>query len=451
MRKKLIPWPRMHLASDKRSIARLTRIVLMSVISLNMSMAAADNDTSPDPLTIDAAVKITVRDNPSLAQMQERYKALSVVPAQVGALPDPMVNFNAMSLPTDTFNLDQEAMTQLQIGFSQMIPFPGKLSLKEEAAEFDASAAGESVDEVRLHLIGNVRNQWWQVYYLDHALATVQSNQQLFREFIQVTQTKYQTGTGLQQDVLLAQLELSRLLDQEIRIQAMRRNQVIRLNVLMDRPTNEVVHLAQIAAPKISTLSAEEVYFAMAETSRPLLKQKSIEIDAAKSRLSLAEKNRYPDFAVGIAYGNRDGNNPPPRNDARSSFLSVMLGVKIPLYAKRKQQKAIDQRATELQKSVYASQDSKTAVYGAISKAVTDYDRAREEFELFDKGIIPQASQTVASMLAGYQVNEVDFLNLVRAQVTLLNYQLEYWKSLTEAKQSLARLEAAVGEETIYE
>ncbi|WP_338070343.1 TolC family protein [Bathymodiolus platifrons methanotrophic gill symbiont] len=70
---------------------------------------------------------------------------------------------------------------------------------------------------------------------------------------------------------------------------------------------------------------------------------------------------------------------------------------------------------------------------------------------LFKNGIIPQARQTVASMLAGYQVNKVDFLNLVRSQITLYNYETQYWKALSEANQALAQLTAVVGKEEIYE
>ena len=86
-----------------------------------------------------------------------------------------------------------------------------------------------------------------------------------------------------------------------------------------------------------------------------------------------------------------------------------------------------------------------------ISAAVTDYQRAQAQLSLFENGIVPQAGQTVQSMLAGYQVNEVDFLNLVRSQVTLFSYELQYWKALTEARQALSWLEASVGEESIYE
>ena len=86
-----------------------------------------------------------------------------------------------------------------------------------------------------------------------------------------------------------------------------------------------------------------------------------------------------------------------------------------------------------------------------ISAAVTDYRRAQDELSLYESGIIPQARQTVDSMLAGYQVNQIDFLNLVRSQMTLLDYELNSWRSFTEARQALSRLQATVGEESIYE
>jgi outer membrane protein TolC len=95
----------------------------------------------------------------------------------------------------------------------------------------------------------------------------------------------------------------------------------------------------------------------------------------------------------------------------------------------------------------YALQDEVNAMRAEISQAVADYRRAREQLVLLDSGIIPQARQTVQSMLAGYQVGEVDFLNLVRSQVTLYNYETLYWKAVTLANQAVARLSAAVGEE----
>lgn len=404
-----------------------------------------------DPLTPDAAVTIAIRDNPSLAQIKARYDALQQVPSQVSTLPDPTINLNAMNLPTDTFNRGQEAMTQMQVGFSQQIPFPGKLSLKKQAAEFDAMAAGHSVEELRAQLRSKVTSKWWQLHYLDRALETVAKNKNLLRQFITIAKTKYETGKGLQQDVLLAQLELSKLMDQVIQLQAIRQTQAILLNLLMDRLPSDSVVLSPLVSHNMPDIRSEAALYDIARAMRARLKVMQSKVDAAQSRLKSAKRDYYPDFMVGMTYGDRSGMNPLARGGQRADFASIMVGIKVPLYAGRRQARAVSQRRSELAGAEYAVRDGSGIILSEISMAISDYQRARQQFLLFETGIIPQAQQTVESMLAGYRVNEVDFLNLVGIQITLLNYQLQYWKALSEANQALARLQSAVGEESIYE
>ena len=290
----------------------------------------------------------------------------------------------------------------------------------------------------------------WYIVFVA-ALETVDNNQALLRQLVTVALTKYETGQGLQQDVLLSQLELSKLLDREIQLQAIRRNQAIQLNILMDRSANDIVLLADTVSKAMPNLPDDDALYRRAESARPLLRQTKTRIDAARTRLDLAKRDYYPDIKIGVNYGFRTGDNAPPRGGSRSDFVSVMVGVKIPLYAGDKQSKAVAQKSHELQQNRFALVDKKSLVMGAISSAATDYQRAREQFSLYESGIVPQARQTVESMLAGYQVSAVDFLNLVRSQITLLNYELRYWRALSDSKQALARLEAAVGGKPIHE
>lgn len=420
-------------------------LTVVFVLSVYSPVSGAKIDSS---LSVSEAVLTALRDNPSLAQLRARYEALQQIPSQVGTLPDPMIGLSAMNFPTTSFHRRQEPMTQVQLSFSQSIPFPGKLRLEREAADFDAQAAGLGVEELRLQIMVSVRTVWWQAFYLDRALETVRSNQQLFREFIQIAIKKYETGTGLQQDVLLAQLELSKLVDQEINLESMRDHQGITLNILMDLPEQVQIGLASEIKRNLEEVQSREYYFKRAD-ARPLLQQKMVQLEAANKRLNRAEKDRLPDFMLGVNYGDRRGDNPDDRS--RDDLLSVMLGFKVPIYASRKQDKAIVQRASEVQGAVYASQDARGQVRGAISRSLTDYARARKQFELFESSILPQSNLTVQSMLSGYRVSQVDFLNLVRAQSTLVSYELRYWRVFVEAKQALASLEAAVGEVNIYE
>jgi len=96
-------------------------------------------------LSLSTAVEVALADNPSLATMRKRAQAMEAIPSQVGTLEDPILGLNALNLPVDTFNLGQEGMTQMQIGVSQAFPFPGKLGLREEAADYEAQAAGSEV------------------------------------------------------------------------------------------------------------------------------------------------------------------------------------------------------------------------------------------------------------------------------------------------------------------
>jgi outer membrane protein TolC len=403
---------------------------------------------APNLLTLKSAVSIAVQNNPSLGQMQARSEALAAIPSQVGSLPDPVISFNALNLPVDTFDTAQENMTQMQGGISQAIPFFGKLALREQAATYQAEAATLDVIEARFRLLRDVKKTWWAHFYLDRSLEIILVNQDLLRQFVKIAQTKYEVGEGLQQDVLLAQLELSKLLDTEIRLTGAINRAKAQMNALLDRPANLAFKIPKQIQEDLPTLQIESSLFALAESYRALLTSRRKSINAAQSRLNLAKKDYFPDFKVGAFYGGRDDTL---SGQKRADFLSLKLSMNIPIFAATKQRKAVSQRSSELMEQQYALKDQWNKVRAEISTAFSDFQQTKNQTVLFKSGIIPQARQTVASMLAGYQVNKVDFLNLVRSQITLYNYETQYWKALTEANQALAQLIAVVGKEEIYE
>ncbi len=424
--------------------------IFFTCVSLGVLLLvnAATAGSGQNVLTLKAATELAVQNNPDLAQMRARAEAMAAIPSQVGTLPDPIISFNARNLPVNTFNTGQEDMTLIGPGISQAMPFPGKLALRSAAASFEAEAALKNVTEARWWLLSNVKQVWWQIFYLDHALLIVDDNQTLLRQFIQITRTKYEVGEGLQQDILLAQLELSNLLDQQLKFEGARRNSVAQLNALLDKATNQPVKLPEEIAEQLPTILSETALFQQAEHSRALLASKHESINAARARVDLAKKDYYPDFKLGAFYGFRRDR---PTGIDRADLLTLNLSMSIPIFFDRKQAKAVDQRNSELLQQKYILQDEWNRVRTQISQSHSDFQRAKEQVILFKTGIIPQAKQTVASMLAGYQVSQVDFLNLVRSQISLLNHELQYWNAFAEANQALANLTAAVGEEGIYE
>lgn len=435
----------MVLSGVPRALFRTCFVALifpLSVLAGQSDHPLSNEERANTALAPEQAVAIALSGNPGLAVMQSRASALAEIPSQVGTLPDPTLTLGMLSVPTDSFSLSQEAMTQTQVGIGLTLPFPGKLGLREKVAYLEAESAEIDVAEKRLALAKNVRSIWWNLFYLDHAMHIVKQNQDLLRQFVKIAETRYKTGIGMQSDVLLAQVELSKLLETDIGLHAARRGQASALNTQLGRSGNLEIVLSEVTSEELPALPDGGTLSRLAHENRPLIISRNKLIAAASARKQLAEKDYYPDMRLGAAYGFRQNT---PSGASRSDLVSITLNLNIPMFAGNRQDKAISQRKLEEQKEKYSLQDAKLQVESEIEQAIADYRAAREQASLFKTGIIPQASQTTAAMLSAYQVNKVDFLNLVRSQVTLYNYQTQYWKTISAGWQAWARLEGAVG------
>lgn len=402
-------------------------------------------------LALAAAVEIALSSNPHYAAMLAQARALQEIPPQAGALPDPSIGLNAVNLPLDSFSLDREPMTQLQVTFSQAIPYPGNRRLLVDAAQHEADAGFARVEDTALTLAARVRTTWWRLFQQDRALQIVEQNQALMRDFIEIAQSKYRVGDGLQQDVLLAQLELSRLLERELRAVSMRSQTQAMLAEFLDLESGERIILPQEPEnARLPDVPPDDELLQSAVANHPALAADNALVDAARARLDLSERYTRPNFSVGAGYGYRQGED-PLRGGDRSDFVSFMFNVSVPLYAESKQRRAIEQRNHEVSQRRLMLRHTLGSIQSAIAAHRAEYEAAREEVSLLETAIIPQAQQTVTSMLAAYQVNEVDFLNVLNSQLTLYNSQINYWEALGTAKAALAQLAAAAGMEVLYE
>lgn len=404
---------------------------------------AAQQRTVEETLSLQQAIGLALQQNPSLAVARARAEGVRQSVPQAGALADPRLSIGLANLPGGSLSLDKDPMSQLQIGFSQALPFPGTRALHEEAAQFRADAAVLGSDELRLQLLRDVKQVWWQVFYIDHAMQAVESNRVLLQQLIETAQTLYSVGRGQQQDVLLAQLELARLEDEALRLRQLRIESVIGLNSLFNRPVSVAVVLPVDVGGELPSRSfSEQQLQTEALAQHPALQASLARLEAARSQRQLSSKQQYPDFAVGASYGIRDG---------RDDLASIQFSMNLPLYAGRKQSRVEDQRQAELIAAQQQLRETELRVLAEMSLALSRFQRSQDRIALFETVILPQAEQTVEAMLAGYQVNKVVFASLIQAQTTLQNYQTQYWQVVTAAHQALAALDAALGREYSHE
>ncbi len=426
-------------------------VILISAIYTSGYWGLAVADTKPDHdgsvLTLDVAITKALAGNPGLAEIKARAEALAAVPEQAGALPDPTVNVGLLNVPTSSFNLHQEDMTMMEMGVSQTIPFPGKRALREKVAEHEAMASAESVEEARLRLTRDVKLNWWRLFYYDRTLKLLNEAEGFFQQLIDIAQANYKVGKGAQQEVMMAQLELSKLKGETLDFLGQRGAESAKLNALLDRdvgtpliiPSETTFKLPELAGAKLQDKSL---------LARPLFAQHGRMLEAAKAKVELAQSDFYPDFTVGGGYAFRQNT---PTGQGRSDFASVQLSMNVPIYANHKQAKAVDQRKSELLQEQYALKDEHHKIQAEIEAKTSEYQQTRKKLLLLEHEILPQAQQAVNSLLSGYQVSQKGFTDLLRTQLSYFQYQIQYWQALTNTQQLLAELSAEVGEELSHE
>ncbi len=415
----------------------LRRRVLALVVLLVAGAAQAGG-----PLDLHQAVNRALAANPALQALEAQARAAGERVPQAGALPDPMVNFGAANLPIDGFDLTQSPMTQLQVGVSQRLPFPGKLALRERIAHHRAEAVARQVDAQRLELRAQVIRAWWAVFATDRALEAIRRSEDLVARLIEVARTRYQVGKGTQGDVLLAQLERERLADRRLALVARRGAQASELLRLMAEE-GETVALPDAAPPlpdpQTLTLPA---LMRTAQVHNPQLAAARARVRAAEARVDLAKKDYRPDFTASAAYGWRDD---------RTDLYSLRLGVSLPIYTARKQDPQLAEARARLAEERARLADLEDRIRARLQAALADYRSAHAQVTLYRDRILPQAQQTVESTLSSYQVGKAGFTNVIRAEVTLDEYDSRRWQAYGDAWQTLAAIEAQIGKELNHE
>ncbi len=414
----------------------VTCMLFLILMNFHVVFAEKQNRT----LTLDELIEEAVQNNPELKVFEETVNVFKERLPQAKSLDNPRLQLSIMNLPVDTFRFSQEAMTQKQVSIMQKFPFPGKLELKESLAEKEVGISQEEFREKKNSVIMQVKVVYNSLLFITRAIEITQEERNLLREFIKIAETKYEVGKGLQQDVLKAQVELSKMTDRLISLEQKRQSAFAHLNTLLNRPLNMPFSVSGQLSHTRFNLTFKELQ-KIADENGPLLGVLKYKVERYRLSQRLAEKGYYPDIDVGLSYGQRDDD---PMQE-RADFLSGFATINIPLWYKNKESRKVAEQEANVRKAVEQLNAQKNKIYFQIKEILLEIEKYRQEIELFKTGLIPQSTLSLESALSGYKVNKVDFLTLVNNQITLYSYEIDYYRVLKDYENKLAELEAAVG------
>ncbi|MEZ4599357.1 MAG: TolC family protein [Syntrophotaleaceae bacterium] len=381
--------------------------------------------------------------NPDLQAAEARWRMAehTVIPA--GSLDDPRFSFALSNYPIDSFSGDETPMTGKEFQLSQMLPFPGKLGSKKEMASQQAEWFRKHYEDARLQLVREVKDAWYQVYFEQRAMAITRENISTLDDFIRLTETRYEVGTGLQQDVLKAQVERSKLLERFFNLQQQYASSLAEFNRLLSRAPDTPVETPRELEPTTVVGELQE-FIKESRTYRPVFAGYQSMIDRYQAQRKLAKLDYYPDVSLWAGYRQREDVPGDPAEG--TDFVSAGFSINIPLW-QGKRREAVAEADSGVRMALRQLEDMANRIDFAIADQYAKLAKNRDLVELFKTGIIPQAEQSFEATLSAYQVGDVDFLNLLDSQLTLYRYQIDYHRALSDYQRSVAGLEAAVGKE----
>jgi len=407
-------------------------------VTLQIIRQAAMRDSSPSVLNLNEVIAIALAKNPAVQSAAHVVSAERAKVPQAKAFPDPtagvgwMGNIRPFSVQTG------DPSSYRSVSAMQMLPFPGKRSLRGQIAAREADASQCNLEAVRRRVIADVKTAYYDYWYYDKAIRTTQENRDLLAKLSQIAEARYRVGKGMQADVLRSQVEISMLLQKLTTLEQQRATAQAQINTLLARdPDSPLPPAAEVAGPSPLNYSLEELY-KLARDNDPDIQGMTRMLERSQLAINLAQKDYLPDLNVGYMYQQR-----PEMPDMHGFTFTV----NIPVFYKSKQREEVRQAKEEELSASGARENRQNEIYFDLKQNYLAAKASENLLKLFSQGVVPQSSLALESSMSAYQVGNVDFLTLIGNFTTVLNYQTDYYRELANYQTSLARIEAITGAE----
>jgi len=395
------------------------------------------DQASAPTASLDALILEAQQKNPGVQSAFLQVQALRRRVPQAKTLPDPSVSVGWAGNITPFSVQEGDPSSYCGVGASQAFPYPGKLKLRGEIADREAEAAWWEYETARRNLVADVKSAYYDYFAAFKAVEITKKDKDLLQKLSSIAEARYRVGKGVQQDVLRSQTEIS-LLEQRLTVfEQQERTAEARLNTLLFRDPETPIGTPEKLEPAPLTHSLDELY-SLAKKQDPELQRGQRMIERNQYAVNLAQKDYRPDFNVGYMYQQR-----PDMKDMHGFTVTA----NIPIFYKTKQRQAVAEQTEQLASSQRSKENRQTELLFGVKEQYLLAKSSETLLKLYSQAVVPQSSLALESSMASYQVGTVDFLTILSNFTTVLDYEVSYYRELSNYQMALARLEPLVGVE----
>lgn len=370
-------------------------------------------------------------------------------------LMDPKLKVGFSGLPVDSFKFDEDPMTNISVGLAQQFERGSTLDLQQKKANQQADGLSLKVHARELDVANSITQLWLELGYQQQAEQIMLENRRLMKEMESFIQTNYSIGKSEAQDLLNAQLQVSKL-DEKLQANAqMQRRLISQLSEWLG--SDWLINYSQQGNPSLQASNqlqwdllnqklpsdSDTTKHYQLLSQHPVVKMADVSISTNQTQVEIAEQAYTPQFGVEVAYAYRQSND--MRGDPASDLLSAYLTMDIPLFTGNRQ----DRNLAAAQYQVGAARSQKdtllTQMNAKVNTLLVDRANLTQRLERYQSTLLPQVKARIRAVERGYQNNTAQFNDVIIASTDELALQLEQQRLITDLNVVNSNLAALLG------
>ncbi|NNE63212.1 MAG: TolC family protein [Gammaproteobacteria bacterium] len=389
----------------------------LSSVYLQSAVAATET------LTLQEAEVMALSNEPGLESLDAKTQSMRQLSVADGQLMDPKIQVGILNLPTDTFDFDQEPMTQLKVSYIQQFPSGNTRQIKSEKSIKQSRQFVHRSEDRRRAILKQVRLSFLEVLYWDQALKTIEKNRQLLNQLSEIVQSLFSLGRNPQLDVLTVQLQQSKLDDRLTQIEQKINQQRFKLSEWIGEPASKRPLSDQMPVLLSKDwLSQLADYSSQLLTAHPKVLDINTQLEITRKDIELTRESEKPGWNLNLSYSYRDD---APNGDERADFVSAVVTLDVPLFTENRQNKIRQSQIFNLQ----SNKDQRDALLrqmtSELSQLQINESLIEQRMLRYNNSLIPQARQRAESAMQSYQSGNGGFSSVMQAYIDALNTELD--------------------------
>jgi outer membrane protein, heavy metal efflux system len=373
-----------------------------------------------------AVVAAALESHPTLTRMRAEVAAARERIAPAGSLPNPMLMAGVQNKQVDL--RDDAMMTMYMVGVSQTLVRPDKRGALRDAAELEARALEKQIDSARAEIERDVLVAWYALATADAQLNATAQVREMIDAVIAAARVRYEVGSGMQADVIRAQLQGSDLDHEILRLRGTRRAAATRLLSLLGLPI--ATDVPRVSMPEETDELALD---ATPPADHPAILALEAEVARAEAEIGIAKLELRPDLDLEAQYGHRR---------VERDVFSVTARIELPLRAKQRVEPRVREAILRRDAAKNRIDELRRELTTAMAAAAVAQEEATTQMRFHHEVLVPQAQLAFESTLAAYQTGGAPFDAILTTETDYLRLRMQYFDFLAAHAQARVQYEA---------